>query len=111
MALKYSSERFLAGIVAVGLILTVAYGQAQPSAASQKISDLKITILSTMLVSTGGGIGEWGFSALVEADGQRVLVDTGGAPDTVLKNAETLGIDLSTVRDVLLTHNHDDHTS
>ena len=64
-----------------------------------------------MLVSTSGGIGEWGFSALVEADGHRVLVDTGGAPDTVLRNAKTLGIDLSTVRDVILTHNHDDHTS
>jgi 7,8-dihydropterin-6-yl-methyl-4-(beta-D-ribofuranosyl)aminobenzene 5'-phosphate synthase len=28
-----------------------------------------------------------------------------------LRNAETLGIDLSKVRDVILTHNHDDHTS
>ncbi|MGA7314590.1 MAG: MBL fold metallo-hydrolase, partial [Silvibacterium sp.] len=76
-----------------------------------KISDLRITLLSTMLVSTRGGIGEWGFSALVEANGHQVLVDTGAAPETVLRNAETLGIDLSRVRDVILTHNHDDHTS
>jgi 7,8-dihydropterin-6-yl-methyl-4-(beta-D-ribofuranosyl)aminobenzene 5'-phosphate synthase len=111
MALKYSPKRFLAAIVAAGLISTASYGQDQALAASQKISNLKITILSTMLVSSNGGIGEWGFSALVEADGHRVLVDTGGAPDTVLENAKTLGIDLSTVRDVILTHNHDDHTS
>src|ERR1700728_1173194 len=101
MALKYSPKRFLAAIVAAGLISTASYGQDQALAASQKISDLKITILSTMLVSSNGGIGEWGFSALVEADGHRVLVDTGGAPDTVLENAKTLGIDLSTVRDVI----------
>jgi len=84
---------------------------AQPVATKGKISDLKITILSTMLVSTNDGIGEWGFSALVQADGHLVLVDTGGAPETVLKNAKTLGVDLSQVRDVILTHNHDDHTT
>jgi 7,8-dihydropterin-6-yl-methyl-4-(beta-D-ribofuranosyl)aminobenzene 5'-phosphate synthase len=83
----------------------------QPDAPKEEISDLKITILSTMLVSTPGGIGEWGFSALVWANGHQVLVDTGAAPETVLRNAQTLGIDLSKVQDVILTHNHDDHTS
>jgi 7,8-dihydropterin-6-yl-methyl-4-(beta-D-ribofuranosyl)aminobenzene 5'-phosphate synthase len=55
------------------------------------------------------GIGEWGFSALVEADGHRVLVDTGNRPGTVLQNAKELGIDLSNVVEVVLTHNHADH--
>ena len=84
---------------------------AQHAIADKQIGDLKITILSTMLISTPGGSGEWGFSALVQADGHQVLVDTGAAPDTVLKNAKALGVDLSGVRDVILTHNHDDHTS
>ena len=56
------------------------------------------------------GIGEWGFAALIEADGHRILFDTGERPDTVLKNAEELGIDLSTVEKVILSHNHFDHT-
>jgi 7,8-dihydropterin-6-yl-methyl-4-(beta-D-ribofuranosyl)aminobenzene 5'-phosphate synthase len=55
------------------------------------------------------GIGEWGFSALVEADGHRVLVDTGSRPETVLQNAREMGIDLSDVKEVILTHNHGDH--
>lgn len=55
------------------------------------------------------GLGEWGFSALVEADGHRVLVDTGARPDTVLQNARELGVDLSDVKEVVLTHNHGDH--
>ncbi len=84
---------------------------AQQAIADKKIGDLKITILSTMLISTPGGTGEWGFSALVQADGHQVLVDTGAAPDTVLTNARVLGVDLTGVRDVILTHNHDDHTS
>ena len=63
-----------------------------------------------MLAGSKAGIGEWGFSALVEADdGHRILVDTGARPDTVLENARDLGIDLSSVSDVILTHNHDDH--
>ena len=71
------------------------------------VKNLKITVLSTML--SDNGIGEWGFAGLVEADGHRILVDTGAKPDTVLLNVRQLGLDLSDVREVVLTHNHDDH--
>ncbi len=57
------------------------------------------------------GIGEWGFSALVEADGHKMLFDTGAHPNTVLENAKELKIDLSDVQDVVLSHFHDDHTT
>ncbi len=73
-----------------------------------KVASLKITILSTMLAEEG--MGEWGFSALVEADGRRILFDTGLHPETVLQNARELGIDLSSVTDVVLSHHHGDHT-
>jgi 7,8-dihydropterin-6-yl-methyl-4-(beta-D-ribofuranosyl)aminobenzene 5'-phosphate synthase len=69
---------------------------------------LKVTILSTMLADQG--MGEWGFSALVEFDGRRILFDTGLRPETVLQNAHDLGIDLSSVTDVVLSHHHGDHT-
>ena len=72
-----------------------------------QVHALKITILSTMLADAG--IGEWGFSALVEAGDHRVLVDTGARPQTVLQNARELGVDLASVQEVILTHNHDDH--
>jgi 7,8-dihydropterin-6-yl-methyl-4-(beta-D-ribofuranosyl)aminobenzene 5'-phosphate synthase len=78
---------------------------AMPRAQVQK---LKVTILSTMLADEG--VGEWGFAALVEADGHRVLVDTGARPQTVLQNARELGVDLAGVKEVVLTHNHADHT-
>lgn len=57
------------------------------------------------------GIGEWGFSALIEADGRKILFDTGAHPNTVLDNAKDLKIDLSDVQDVVLSHFHDDHTT
>jgi len=79
------------------------------SVSGTQIRALKVTLLSTMLVAEPTGIGEWGFSALVEADGHRILLDTGARPETVLQNAHELNIDLSGVREVILTHNHDDH--
>jgi len=62
------------------------------------------------MLTADEGIGEWGFSALVEADGHRILFDTGARPDTVLNNAKELGVDLASITDVILSHNHSDHT-
>ena len=74
-----------------------------------RVRTLRVTVLSTMLADTRG-VGEWGFAALVEADGHRLLFDTGARPDTVLANARELGVDLSTVDEVVLSHHHGDHT-
>lgn len=82
-----------------------------PPESSAQVHSLKVTLLSTMLVGDHTGIGEWGFSALVEADGHRILLDTGGHSGTVLQNAHDLNIDLSNVDEVILTHNHWDHVS
>lgn len=75
---------------------------------SRRVTRLKITVLSTMLAERGKG--EWGYAALVEVDGRRILFDTGNGPETVLSNARALNVDLSTVTDVVLSHNHADHT-
>jgi len=93
-------------LAALCTFLVPAVGTAEETAV---VSDLKVTTLSTMLTELRG-VGEWGFAALVEADGHRILFDTGERPDTVLRNAEELGIDLSTVDTVILSHNHFDHT-
>ncbi|MFI5057142.1 MAG: MBL fold metallo-hydrolase [Candidatus Acidiferrales bacterium] len=74
-----------------------------------ELRNLKVTILSTMLADEG--IGEWGFAALVEADGHKILYDTGARPNTVLENSRELKIDLSDVQDVILSHFHADHTT
>jgi 7,8-dihydropterin-6-yl-methyl-4-(beta-D-ribofuranosyl)aminobenzene 5'-phosphate synthase len=107
-------RRFLA---AIGLILigggTSTLAQSPPTSPSAgppaEVRSLKVTILSTMLADQG--IGEWGFAALVEADGKKILFDTGARPGTVLENAKELHVDLSDVPDVILSHFHEDHTT
>jgi 7,8-dihydropterin-6-yl-methyl-4-(beta-D-ribofuranosyl)aminobenzene 5'-phosphate synthase len=72
---------------------------------------VKVTVLSTMLVgNAAAGTGEWGFAAVLEVDGRRLLVDTGARAETVLKNVAELNVDLSTITDLVITHNHADHT-
>ena len=83
-------------------------GASGAAAEPGRVTALKITILSTMLAD-GNELGEWGFAALVEADGRRLLFDTGEHTDVVWKNAQSLGIDLSTVPEVVLSHSHSDH--
>lgn len=79
---------------------------ALAQAPSRKVKSLRIRILSTMLAETG--IGEWGFAAMVEADGHRILFDAGTRPNTVLENAKALQVDLG-VDEMMLSHFHGDH--
>jgi 7,8-dihydropterin-6-yl-methyl-4-(beta-D-ribofuranosyl)aminobenzene 5'-phosphate synthase len=116
-----SHFRFLIAFAAVAFsILTIASTLAEAQAPAEtaakpavQIHSLKITVLSTQVVGDPNPlnpeIGEWGFSALVEADGHRILMDTGAHPETVLENARDLKIDLSDVNEVILSHNHWDH--
>jgi 7,8-dihydropterin-6-yl-methyl-4-(beta-D-ribofuranosyl)aminobenzene 5'-phosphate synthase len=84
---------------------------AVPDASAQSARAVKVTVLSTMLVgNSSSGIGEWGFAAVLEVDGRRLLVDTGARAETVLQNAAELKVDLSTITELVITHNHADHT-
>jgi 7,8-dihydropterin-6-yl-methyl-4-(beta-D-ribofuranosyl)aminobenzene 5'-phosphate synthase len=76
---------------------------------AQQAKNVKITILSTMLADEG--IGEWGFSALVEVDGSRILFDAGARENTVIQNSAELNLDLSNITNLIFSHNHDDHTA
>ena len=96
--------------VPVLLLFPVRVATAEQNPLLHRVDALKITVLSTMLGGDAhAGLGEWGYSALVEADGRKILFDTGGRPEIVLQNARELGIDLSDVEEVVLSHNHWDH--
>lgn len=56
-----------------------------------------------------GFLAEWGLSIFVEVDGLRILVDTGLGYSAV-HNAQLMGIDLSTIDRIVISHGHTDHT-
>lgn len=53
----------------------------------------------------------WGFSALVEYGGKRILFDTGGNAEIFEHNVKTSGVDLTKLDFVVLSHRHSDHIS
>ena len=53
----------------------------------------------------------WGFSALVEYGGKRILFDTGGNAEIFEHNVKALGADLTKLDFVVLSHRHSDHIS
>ena len=53
---------------------------------------------------------DWGFAALVEYGGKRILFDTGNDADLFARNAAALGIDLTRLDFVVISHRHGDHT-
>jgi 7,8-dihydropterin-6-yl-methyl-4-(beta-D-ribofuranosyl)aminobenzene 5'-phosphate synthase len=66
----------------------------------------------TLVENTAGKtrvMAEWGLSILVEMDGLRVLLDSGES-GSVVRNASELGIDLSSIDKIVLSHGHRDHT-
>ncbi|ARM75251.1 MBL fold metallo-hydrolase [Acidianus manzaensis] len=77
-----------------------------------QIGSLKITVLSDNFTSTiiPPLIGEWGFSALIEADDVKILFDVGNSGFPVLYNSEKLNIDLKSIDYIILSHGHSDHT-
>ena len=69
---------------------------------------IRITTLSENTANLGL-IGEWGLSILIEADGLRILFDTGQS-FSVTHNARVLKVDLSKIDKLILSHGHFDHT-
>ena len=105
-----TEPRRLTVLVALALLLVPRIAGAQLKASGHRVSSLEIKVLSTMLADIQG-FGEWGFAALVEVDGRRILFDTGANEDTVLRNLKVLNVALNDVDTVILSHHHADHTT
>jgi 7,8-dihydropterin-6-yl-methyl-4-(beta-D-ribofuranosyl)aminobenzene 5'-phosphate synthase len=70
---------------------------------------LQITTLSENTAGLGGLMAEWGLSILVESEEINILFDTGQSL-SASHNAEIMGINLSQIDKIVLSHGHFDHT-
>lgn len=70
---------------------------------------IQITTLSENTAGRAGLLAEWGLSVLVETGDTKVLLDTCSS-FTVPHNASILGLDLSAIDKIVLSHGHYDHT-
>lgn len=69
----------------------------------------RITVLYDAFGRDGAMQRDWGYSALVEMNGKRVLFDTGNNPDVLAHNAAVRHVDLTRLDFVVMSHRHGDH--
>ena len=69
----------------------------------------EITILYDAFGNDAAMKKDWGFSALVEVAGKRILFDTGNDRDIFAANVKAKGVDLTNLDFVVLSHRHSDH--
>lgn len=69
---------------------------------------MKITVLLENTCGREGCTAKHGLSFYIETETHRLLMDT-GPDDTLLDNAQVLGIDLQKIEMVIISHGHYDH--
>ncbi len=99
------SRRLAGAIAAIGLLAAISTpGHAQSNPA-------QVTILYDAFGKDPSLKKDWGFAALVEYGGKRILFDTGNNADIFAHNVATKGVDLTKLDFVVMSHRHGDHTS
>jgi 7,8-dihydropterin-6-yl-methyl-4-(beta-D-ribofuranosyl)aminobenzene 5'-phosphate synthase len=80
-----------------------------PQAARSEPAKAQITILYDAFGKSSSMQKDWGYAALIEYGGKRILFDTGNNGDILAQNAKAKGIDLSKLDFVVMSHRHGDH--
>jgi len=96
--------RLVAVAAIVASVTAPCFAQAQTSPG-------QITVLYDAFGNTSTMTKDWGFSALIEYGGKRILFDTGNNADIFAHNVEAKGIDLKSLDFAIVSHRHGDHTS
>ena len=97
---------------AVGSIwLLTGWATVQATAAPTPAAPARITVLYDAFGKDAAMTKDWGYAALVEINGKRILFDTGDDPAIFEKNVKAKGVDLTRLDFVVLSHRHGDHVS
>jgi 7,8-dihydropterin-6-yl-methyl-4-(beta-D-ribofuranosyl)aminobenzene 5'-phosphate synthase len=96
-------------LAASALFLTGCAVTNPQSAANADSRKAQITILYDAFGKPSAMEKDWGFAALIEYGGKRILFDTGDDPDILARNVKAKNVDLSKLDFVIMSHRHGDH--
>jgi 7,8-dihydropterin-6-yl-methyl-4-(beta-D-ribofuranosyl)aminobenzene 5'-phosphate synthase len=96
-------------LLCLSTLLAGCFATTDALATSPETDAVRITILYDAFGKPSAMKKDWGYSALVEFGGKRILFDTGDNPDILAKNAKAERVDLSRLDFVVLSHRHSDH--
>jgi 7,8-dihydropterin-6-yl-methyl-4-(beta-D-ribofuranosyl)aminobenzene 5'-phosphate synthase len=78
---------------------------ARPSAAAE----LEISIVYDNVSAVAGVREDWGFAAVADYRGKRILFDSGGDAELFLKNLRAIGVEPESITHAVISHRHPDH--
>lgn len=84
-------------------------GHPLASVDNRKHAQAKITVLYDAFGEDSVMRKDWGYAALLEYGGKRILFDTGNNPNILARNARVKGVDLAALDFVVMSHRHGDH--
>jgi len=93
--------RRLLTVIALFLVAPLSFGSAGN----------RVTILYDAFGENSALTKDWGFAALVEYRGLRILFDTGNNPQVFAHNVAAAGIDLGHLDFAIVSHRHLDHAA
>ena len=97
--------------ISFSLLSLVLIGAPGSGIATAQVSppQAEITILYDAFGDNSRMQKDWGYAALVEYGGRRILFDTGNDPRILGENAKAKGIDLTKLDFAVMSHRHGDH--
>lgn len=96
-----NKQRNIAVLAAVLVLLASSVFADQP--------ENRITVLYDAFGKPSDLKKDWGFSALVEVNGKRILFDTGNNANVFAHNVKAKGVDLADLDFAVISHRHGDH--
>ena len=106
------TTRLFALAAAVGSIWVLSScATTQPTPTTTAAPPARITVLYDAFGKDAAMTKDWGYAALVEINGKRILFDTGDDAAVLAKNVKAKGVDLTKLDFVVLSHRHSDHVS
>jgi 7,8-dihydropterin-6-yl-methyl-4-(beta-D-ribofuranosyl)aminobenzene 5'-phosphate synthase len=105
------ARSWLANVIATLVLLLsgCTTTTSPPAAAGVDSTKAQITVLYDAFGKSSTMQKDWGYAALIEYGGKRILFDTGNNGDILAQNAKAKGIDLSKLDFVVMSHRHGDY--
>src|SRR5207253_5438073 len=91
--------------------LILAAAVVLPAHASPPPLPNRVTILYDAFGDRAGLTRDWGFAALVEYRGHRILFDTGNNAEVFAANVRAVHVNLRSIDFAVVSHRHGDHTA
>src|SRR2546430_16568113 len=96
-------------VAVLALLLARCAARAPLPSAARDPTKAQVTIIYDAFGRASEMEKDWGFAALIEYGGMRILFDTGDNPDILAKNAKAKALELSSLDFVVMSQRHGDH--